>query len=366
MGTDQDKGLRRGSSSPTEFRLFFNIAAAAIVGPFFPGDGVTMKSPFFPVRGQRGRTAERRGAAAPGILAGVLAAALLLAAPFSSASLGQALGAAAPAPARQTAQPAQGASPPPASQAPAAQSQELQKGPEVAQHFSAGPDAPSPVIFPEQQIPLRFFHSKHRELGIACVFCHRTVQRSEQAADNNLPKLSSAPEKHEIVCLNCHQIFGPDPAAAKPPASCATCHADYKPGPAQAPKPVTIPPPNLIFNHKVHLANGIECQQCHKRVEETQVATRDNLPLMDTCLECHTSKTTINGTRPPATCQTCHLSTPDGLLRSKYPTGVLQPSARREFTHNDSWLETHRRIADADIATCANCHAKNFCGDCHE
>src|SRR3989304_3671433 len=53
-----------------------------------------MKSPFFPVRGQRGRTAERRGAAAPGILAGVLAAAVLLAAPFSSASLGPALRAA--------------------------------------------------------------------------------------------------------------------------------------------------------------------------------------------------------------------------------------------------------------------------------
>ena len=32
--------------------------------------------------------------------------------------------------------------------------------------------APSEVIFPAQQLPLRFSHQKHLAKGIACDFCH--------------------------------------------------------------------------------------------------------------------------------------------------------------------------------------------------
>ena len=80
---------------------------------------------------------------------------------------------------------------------------------------------PSELIFPDQQIPLRFSHAKHVEL-VACTDCHATVNQSLRAKDRNLPK--------EAVCLDCH-----DHAAAArgeptdPPASCDTCHPGFEP-----------------------------------------------------------------------------------------------------------------------------------------
>ncbi|MBI3089178.1 MAG: cytochrome c3 family protein [Candidatus Tectomicrobia bacterium] len=237
--------------------------------------------------------------------------------------------------------------------------------------FSAGELAPSQVIFPQQRIPLRFFYDKHLK-GMACAYCHDQVRTSTNASDDNLPRLKGDAAKHDIRCAMCHKIFAPDAATRFPPATCTTCHptsgkatvsVNFKDAP---PERMLLPPPNLNFPHKKHLDNGILCQQCHGDFKKVQLATRDNLPRMEVCLQCHNGTTTINGLRPPAACATCHLTEANGLLRLRFPTGVLKPGPRRTFFHDENWVKNHRPQAEADRALCRNCHLEDWCSKCHQ
>ena len=49
-------------------------------------------------------------------------------------------------------------------------------------------EAPSPVVFPEQSLPLRFNHQKHvKQLGMSCTTCHSVARTSQKSADSLLP-----------------------------------------------------------------------------------------------------------------------------------------------------------------------------------
>jgi c(7)-type cytochrome triheme protein len=227
---------------------------------------------------------------------------------------------------------------------------------------------PSPVIFPDQSIPLRFFHDKHLAQDIDCETCHEAANESMSSADVLVPQGFEGEE----ICTNCHDFS--EGAQADPPSDCATCHTDsYKPdyppggGPddwqkvKNRPAGVEIPRPFIKMNHKVHVDKGIKCSTCHGDLSKVQVATRENaLPVMDTCLECH------NGVNAPKECRTCHLTKPDGRIQTDLPTGTLKPQGRYfGDTHDDNYLQTHAISAKGDDAHCANCHARKFCLDCH-
>src|SRR5690606_16962831 len=119
---------------------------------------------------------------------------------------------------------------------------------------------PSPIIYPEQELPLRFSHRIHTEL-LECVDCHGGVRNSLRASDVTLPPMST--------CTDCHDLQdGLTPQGGDPPARCSTCHPGYEPEflpGADAldwnevkvhPPAVRIPTPNLKFNHKLHLDRG--------------------------------------------------------------------------------------------------------------
>lgn len=242
----------------------------------------------------------------------------------------------------------------------------------LAQRFGRA-HTPSPLLLPDQTIPLRFSHRLHVDL-VECTDCHTTATTSLRSKDINLPK--------EAVCLDCH-----DQAAAArgeptdPPSSCDTCHPGFEPrwlpGATFAdthqvevfPPAMVIPEPHIKFNHKVHADKAIGCDRCHQDMASVELATRDNaLPLMATCIDCHDGRP--GGDSPdsgaPNACKTCHLTHPDGRIDTDLPGGKLEPAGWYFMdAHDDNWLQSHRAVATLDESGCASCHTQKECLDCH-
>jgi len=213
-----------------------------------------------------------------------------------------------------------------------------------------GRPAPSPVIFPRQTLPLSFSHLDHGKLGLECAACHADALRSTRAADVLMPG--------EAACAGCHAIDRTRPdkevAAGEPDARCSSCHPGWN-GAGEPPR-IVIPTPNLKFNHQVHAARNIACAACHGdfQAEGIGLATRNQLPRMSLCLACH------DGRQAPAACTSCHLATPKGLVRTELPEGTLVPT-----DHDLRFRLDHAAAAKNDARSCASCHEKRWCLDCH-
>jgi hypothetical protein len=233
--------------------------------------------------------------------------------------------------------------------------------------------APSPLIYPAETVPIAFDHAQHARLGATCDGCHQSALTSTSAADNLIPR--------EAACRACHKIDRDQPAKAVPrglgAARCDACHVDgagsrWMPGanaPAEPPR-VVLARPNLKFNHKLHAARGIACALCHGSADMQQApVTRVDLPLMATCLGCH------DGKQATARCSACHLTEPDGRLKTKLVsvatmaaggTGPLVPSGslRGIDAHGPTFRRDHA-TAGRDMGYCLTCHRRSECIDCH-
>ena len=225
------------------------------------------------------------------------------------------------------------------------------------------------AIYPPQKIPLAFNHAQHIEQGAECVACHDSARKSVKASDVLLPKAivkpgEKIPEHPE--CENCHDIA----AAAEgkpvdPPAACTTCHLNAE-GRKEVAK-TSFPTANLIFNHKVHVELKYECTTCHfssasGTMDDVGLATRYQLPKMETCLACH------NGQKAPADCKTCHLTDPSGRLQLTFASATLRPSQGDPFglDHGPKFELTHGTRAKLDRGKCTECHTESSCMTCHD
>ncbi len=213
------------------------------------------------------------------------------------------------------------------------------------------PSGPSPVIYPAQRLPLAFSHAKHLARAMACTDCHADALTATEAKADLLPG--------EDVCARCHPIDRAQPervVAGQPPAKCVTCHPAYTAG--QPVDRTSIPTANLIFDHAAHGTSA--CKDCHGDLSAVDVATRDALPAMSTCLSCH------DGKQAASECTTCHLADPGGKVRTALPDGVLAPkSGVLGDAHDPGWSDHHAAAARAPGATCSSCHAEHECADCH-
>ena len=85
---------------------------------------------------------------------------------------------------------------------------------------------PSDVIFPQQQITIRFNHTKHlgKDIGTTCKTCHAGAYRSTSANDALVPSGE--------LCDACHSTDHSDLAHVKAGddamGQCAFCHVGYK------------------------------------------------------------------------------------------------------------------------------------------
>jgi len=136
------------------------------------------------------------------------------------------------------------------------------------------------------------------------------------------------------------------------------CRACHPPGQASV-RPAVFPPARIRFAHADHAA--AQCTTCHSRVAVRGLATSDDLPQMATCLGCH------DGRRADRRCATCHLSDPDGVLRTELGDARLVPTrALPHLFHGEDWTASHALAARDRARQCAACHRDHECLACHD
>lgn len=229
-------------------------------------------------------------------------------------------------------------------------------------------NGPAAAIFPNQKLTVRFNHKRHVvNEKLACNYCHPGGEKSVAASDDLLPK------KHDL-CTDCHSIDEAEPNKDdSPPAACNACHLNTKTNDkgAVVVQKLSIPTANLKMNHKVHFAKGIKCAECHGDVSQLELATRDQMPRMKGCFNCHQNgdagglaKTTAGA---KSECKTCHLTEKDGTLKQMFATGILMPPKwLKNSNHSADWIERHKKVAGQDSGYCGSCHTEAYCVACHD
>jgi hypothetical protein len=226
---------------------------------------------------------------------------------------------------------------------------------------------PSDVIFPIQQVTVRFNHAKHvsKEVGATCKTCHSGAYRSTSVSDGLVPSGE--------VCDACHSTDHTDVSHVKPgddaSGQCAYCHLGYKSGDRNSVARLELPRANLSFNHKAHVDRNIGCAQCHGAVERLELATRDQLPRMRGCFGCHQMPDSASRGEAKSACDTCHLrgGSSGTSIKTMFASGTLLPPRwLHNAEHTPDFIERHKWVAADDSRFCANCHKENFCTDCHD
>ncbi|WP_420237401.1 cytochrome c3 family protein [Telmatobacter bradus] len=119
--------------------------------------------------------------------------------------------------------------------------------------------------------PVAFSHKHHVQvLGIHCLYCHTSVERSSYAG---IP-----PTK---ICMNCHAQVQSNAEALEPARQSWT---------TGQPIPWTRVhnlPGFVFFSHEIHVAKGVGCATCHGRVDQMAVMRSDASLQMQWCLDCH-------------------------------------------------------------------------------
>lgn len=189
--------------------------------------------------------------------------------------------------------------------------------------------------------PIAFSHHLHAgELSIDCQYCHTGAETSRHAG---IPAAS--------VCMNCHTVITSSWGAvlaedkrieelksqAKREQKELTAEQttpkltisdelrklydalalndQRQPDPEKTPEPIQWVkvhnlPDFVYFDHRGHIAAGVQCQTCHGAVESMERVRQVGSLSMGWCVNCHreSNQTGINGKQVNASvnCTTCH------------------------------------------------------------
>lgn len=120
-----------------------------------------------------------------------------------------------------------------------------------------------------QQVP--FSHLHHAgELGIACEYCHTSVETSSFAG---IPPTNT--------CMTCHSQIWTSSPMLEPVRN------SYRTNKPLEWIRVNDLPDFVYFNHSIHIAKGVGCVTCHGRVDEMPLTWKAHTLFMSWCLDCH-------------------------------------------------------------------------------
>jgi hypothetical protein len=139
--------------------------------------------------------------------------------------------------------------------------------------------------------PLQFNHSLHLGFGVQCLYCHPGAWKDPS------PGIPT-----ETKCWGCHQQL-----AIKDENQQILADAVKNNQPIQW-VPVFIVPDFVHYNHRPHIAYGLNCETCHGELSRMTVAQPPKRLDMGWCLHCH--RTIAAGNEALLTkltdCGTCH------------------------------------------------------------
>lgn len=119
--------------------------------------------------------------------------------------------------------------------------------------------------------PVPFSHDHHVSgLGIDCRYCHTTAETSAFAG---MPTTET--------CMGCHSIIWNRSPLLAP------VRESWQTGRPLAWTRVYDVPDFVYFNHSIHLAKGIGCENCHGRVDKMPLMRKASTLHMEWCLDCH-------------------------------------------------------------------------------
>jgi len=179
----------------------------------------------------------------------------------------------------------------------------------------------------EPDQPIEYSHRLHAgELGIECQYCHSGAGRSRYAG---IPSAS--------VCMNCHQFITAPRSAiraeelaaedeGRAPVKVVSAELEklytalaldrqLEPDPALEPQPIRWArvhqlPDFVYFDHRPHVAAGLQCQKCHGPIETMERVRQVESLSMGWCISCHRDPHGRGGMagNPTAStdCVTCH------------------------------------------------------------
>jgi hypothetical protein len=139
--------------------------------------------------------------------------------------------------------------------------------------------------------PIEFPHNVHIGLGIQCLYCHPGAWRVQNAG---IPT--------QAKCWGCHQqIAKQTPELDK----LKEFVENNEPIPWV---PVAIMPDFVHFNHRPHIAGGINCETCHGDMTKVTVAENPDVMNMGWCLDCHREQSKEDEEKRMRLfdCVTCH------------------------------------------------------------
>jgi hypothetical protein len=194
--------------------------------------------------------------------------------------------------------------------------------------------------------PVPFSHEHHvNELGIDCRYCHTSVETSARAG---------YPPTH--TCMSCHSQIWTNSPLLEPVRESYIKNVPLK-------WTVLNKAPDFVyFNHSIHIARGISCNNCHGPVQAMQIAYKGQAFQMKWCLECH--RNPENYVNKPEFVWNLY----ENIRRGKHPDGTeltLEEEALREgrqYKRRDEELAEGRKLVEhyhvqtQALSDCNICH----------
>lgn len=144
---------------------------------------------------------------------------------------------------------------------------------------------------PEQ--PIQFRHDVHVNLGVQCLYCH---PGAASGASSGLPTQNK--------CWGCHQQIAKTLTSER-----LAVLVEY----VENNKPIEWIPvaqvPDFVhFNHRPHIAAGLNCENCHGDMSQVEIPENPQVMNMGWCLDCHREKAGDDEEKliKLTDCGTCH------------------------------------------------------------
>jgi Cytochrome c7 and related cytochrome c len=166
--------------------------------------------------------------------------------------------------------------------------------------------------------PVAYSHKLHAgELGINCLYCHASVERSPVAV---VPPTQ--------VCMNCHRVVKQNSPMLQAVRDSMTSGRPLRwvrvhdlPGFAH-------------FDHRPHVRAGVGCASCHGRIDQMEEVAQAEPLSMGWCLDCHRN--------------------PDPFLRPEHEVTNMDWSPSRDQLQSAARIKAEKRLQPP--VDCTGCH----------